>query len=160
MKPRRAAGVRESAAAYLPDAFVIDCSACVPWYISDEASQFCDQLGLAVHHSEVWVPSLWSLELVSAIMNAERRKRLTAQERIEVLQNAAGLPLRIDRDTPTVTELGDLASAHNLTSYDAVYFDLARRRKVPLATLDAALVRAARAVKLPLITDLAVFPEP
>lgn len=151
--------MREAAAAYLPDAFVIDCSACVPWYIDDEASQFCDQLGLAVHQSEVWVPSLWGLELVSAIMNAERRKRLTTQHRIEVLQNAAGLPLRIDRDTPTVAELGDLASEHNLTAYDAVYFDLARRRKLPLATLDAALVKAARATKLRLITDLALFPE-
>ncbi|MES2562215.1 MAG: type II toxin-antitoxin system VapC family toxin [Pseudomonadota bacterium] len=115
---------------------------------------------MAVHRSEVWVPSLWGLELVSAIVNAERRKRLTPQERTNVLRNAAALPLRIDRDTPTVSELGDLATTHNLTSYDAVYFDLARRRKLPLATLDAALVRAARATKLPLITDLAVFPEP
>jgi predicted nucleic acid-binding protein len=146
-------------AAYLPDAFVIDCSASVPWYISDEATQFCDQLGFAVHSSEVWVPSLWGLELVSAIVNAERRKRLTPQERTDVLRNAASLPLRIDRDTPTVSELGDLATTLNLTSYDAVYFDLARRRKLPLATLDAALVKAARTAKLPLITDLAVFPE-
>ena len=159
MNPRRASGVREAAAAYLPDAFVIDCSACVPWYISDEASDFCDQLGLAVYRSEVWVPSLWSLELVSAIMNAERRKRLTSQERKDVLRNAAGLPLRVDRDTPTVTELDDLTSEHNLTPYDAVYFDLARRRKLPLATLDSALVKAARATKLRLITDLALFPE-
>lgn len=40
-----------------------------------------------------------------------------------------------------------------------IYFELARRRKLPLATLDAALVKAARAAKLPLITDLSVFPE-
>ncbi len=45
-----------------------------------------------------------------------------------------------------------------LTPYDAVYFELARRRKLPLATLDAALVKAARAAKLPLITDISVFP--
>ena len=47
----------------------------------------------------------------------------------------------------------------DLTPYDAVYFDLARRRKLPLATLDAALVNAARAAKLPLITDLSIFLE-
>lgn len=159
MKPRRAVAARKMAAAYLPDAFVIDCSACVPWYISDEASQFCDQLGLAVHHCEVWVLALWRLELVSAMITAQRRQRLTAQERTGILRNAEGLPFRVDHDIPTVTELGNLASAHNLTSYDAVYFDLARRRKLPLATLDAALVKAARAAKLPLITDLAVFPD-
>jgi len=84
---------------------------------------------------------------------------MTGDRRRAVLANAAGLPLRVDHDTPTVTELGDLASVHNLTPYDAVYFDLARRRKLPLATLDAALVNAARAAKLPLITDLSIFPE-
>lgn len=105
------------------------------------------------------MPSLWHPELVSAVINAERRKRLTAQQRTDVLRNAAGLPLRVDHDTLTVTELGDLASAYNLTPYDAVYFDLARRRKLSLATLDEALVKAARAAKLPLITDLSVFPE-
>jgi predicted nucleic acid-binding protein len=159
LKPRRKPRLREPAAAYLPDAFVIDCSVCVPWYLRDEASQFCDQLGLAVHRSEVWVPSLWRPELVSAVINAERHKRLTAQQRTDVLRNAAGLPLRIDHDTPNVIELGDLASTHDLTPYDAIYFELARRLKLPLATLDAALVKAARAAKHPLITDLSVFPE-
>ena len=105
------------------------------------------------------MPSLWRLELVSAVINAERRKRLTAQQRTDVLRNAAGLALRVDHDTPTVIELGDLASAHNLTPYDAAYFDLARRRKLPLATLDAALVKAARAARLPLLTDSSLFPE-
>jgi len=41
--------------------------------------------------------------------------------------------------------------------YDAVYFELARRRKLPLATLDAALVNAARAANLPLLTDSSLY---
>ena len=132
---------------------------CLPWYVKDEASQFCDQLGLAVHRSEVWVPSLWRPELVSAVVNAERRKRMTGDQRREVLKNANSLPLRIDHEIPSVAELNELSASHDLTPYDAVYFELARRRKLPLATLDAALVKAARAAKLPLITDLSVFPE-
>ncbi|HEV2009055.1 MAG TPA: type II toxin-antitoxin system VapC family toxin [Burkholderiales bacterium] len=159
MKPRRTPRLRESAATYLPDAFVIDCSVCVPWYLRDEASQFCDQLGRAVHHCEVWVTSLWRPELVSAMVNAERRRRMTRDQRREVLKNAHGLPLRIDHEMPSVVELNELAAGHDLSPYDAVYFELARRRKLPLATLDAALVKAARAAKLPLITDLSVFPE-
>ena len=159
MKPRRASRLREPAASRLPDAFVIDCSVCVPWYLRDEASQFCDQLGLALHRSEVWVPTLWRPELVSAMVNAERRRRMTGEQRRAVLENADGLPLRIDREMPSVVELSELAASHDLTSYDAVYFELARRRKLPLATLDAALVKAMRSAKLPLITDLSVFPE-
>ena len=159
MKPRRNVLAREPAAAYFPDAFVIDCSVCLPWYVKDEASQFCDQLGLAVHRSEVWVPSLWRPELVSAVVNAERRKRMTGDQRREVLKNANSLPLRIDHEMPSVAELNELSASHGLTPYDAVYFELARRRKLSLATLDAALVKAARAAKLPLVTDLSVFPE-
>ena len=159
MKSRRAPRLREPAGAYLPDAFVIDCSVSVPGYLSDEASQFCDQLGLALHRSEVWVPSLWRPELVSAVVNAERRKRMTGEQRRAVLANADGLPLRIDHEMPSVVELNELAAGHELTPYDAVYFELARRRKLPLATLDAALVKAARLAKLPLITDLSIFPD-
>ncbi len=105
------------------------------------------------------MPSLWRPELVSAVINAERRKRLTAQQRADVLRNAAGLPLRVDHDAPTVIELADLAASHDLTPYDAVYFELALRRKLPLATLDAALIKAARAAKLPLLTDSSLYPD-
>ena len=105
------------------------------------------------------MPSLWRLELVSAVVNAERRKRITGDQRRDVLKNANSLPLRIDYEMPSVLELNELAEGHTLSAYDAVYFELARRRKLPLATLDAALVRAARAAKHALITDLAVFPE-
>jgi predicted nucleic acid-binding protein len=49
--------------------------------------------------------------------------------------------------------LDELSTAHELTPYDAVYFELARRRKLPLATLDAALIKAARSAKLALLTE-------
>ena len=159
MSPRRSLRVRESAANYVPGAFVVDCSVCLPWYIRDEANQFCDRLSRALADSEVWVPSLWRPEFVSSVVNAERRKRMTAEQRRIVLANAAGLPLRVDYDTPPVVELGELAAAHELTPYDAVYFELARRLKLPLATLDAALIKAARAPKLALLTDLTLYPD-
>jgi predicted nucleic acid-binding protein len=159
LRSRRTSRLRQPAAAYLPDAFVIDCSVCLPWYFTDEVSDFCDRLGLALHRSEVWVPSLWRPELASAVVNAERRKRITAERRREVLKNADGLPLRIDHEMPSLVELNDLSASHGLTPYDAVYFELARRRKLPLATLDAALVRAARAAKLALLTDSSIYPD-
>ena len=160
MKPRRRSGAQERAGQYLPDAFVIDCSICLSWYVNDESTAFCDQLGLAVHRSEVWVPSLCRAELVSAVINAQRRKRMTIEQRHAVVANANGLPLRIDYEVPSIVELNAMADAHELTPYDAIYFELASRRKLSLATLDAALVRAARKARLPLVTDLSVFPEP
>lgn len=151
--------MREPTADYLPDAFVVDCSVCLPWYIEDEASDFCARLARTLDRAEIWVPSLWRLELVSALVNAERRKRITGDRRRAVIENADGLPLRMDLEIPSIVELDGLAASHHLTPYDAVYFELARRRRLPLATLDAALVKAARAAKLPIITDLSVFPE-
>ena len=159
MKPQRTPKLREPRAAYLPDAFVVDCSVCVPWYIEDEASEFCAQLARTLGRAEIWVPALWRPELVSALVNAERRKRMTSEQRRAALANASGLPLRVDDELPSIVELSELAVSHNLTPYEAVYFELAQRRKLPLATLDAALVKAARAAKLLLITDLSVFPE-
>ena len=159
MSPRRTSKLREPRAFYLPDSFVVDCSVCLPWYIEDEASEFCDRLAGALGRADIWAPSLWRAELVSAVVNAERRKRMTGERRRAVLANADGLPVRIDYEMPTIMELSDLAALHALTPYDAVYLQLARRRKIPLATLDAALVKAARAAKLQVITDLSVFPE-
>ncbi len=37
----------------------------------------------------------------------------------------------------------ELALTHDLTFYDALYLELAKRRNAPLATLDNALARAA-----------------
>ena len=159
MKPRRTPRLREPAAVYLPDAFVVDCSVCVPWYIEDEASEFCARLAGTLGRAEIWVPALWLPELVSAVINAERRKRMNGERLRAVLANADRLPLRVDYEMPSIVELSELAASHQLTAYDAVYFELARRRKLPLATLDAALVKAVRAAKLPLITDLSLFPE-
>ncbi len=105
MEPRRRPRLREPVAAYLPGAFVIDCSVCLPWYIKDEANEFCDRLSRALPDSEVWVPSLWRPELVSAVINAERRKRMTGDQRGEVLNNANSLPLRIDHEMPSVVAL-------------------------------------------------------
>ncbi len=43
-----------------------------------------------------------------------------------------------------------LADQHGLTVYDAAYLDLAMQERVPLASLDGQLIRAARDVGVPL----------
>lgn len=43
-----------------------------------------------------------------------------------------------------------LAARHKLTSYDAAYLELAARLRLPLATLDRALIQAAGAERIPL----------
>lgn len=49
----------------------------------------------------------------------------------------------VDTDSYAWTTTLKLADHYGLTIYDATYLELARRRSLPLATLDAALRKAA-----------------
>jgi predicted nucleic acid-binding protein len=91
--------------------------------------------------------------MANGLLMAERRGKLTATEvdyglnRLEAVM-AAG----IEVDTlgvPTIREAFSQARAHNLTAYDAVYLELARREGLPLATLDKGLRAAAAKAGIP-----------
>jgi predicted nucleic acid-binding protein len=82
----------------------------------------------------------------------ERRNRLSEAQTARFLQYMSELPIEVDRDTDDSMVLG-LARIHRLSVYDAVYLELAQRRAIPLATLDRALMEAARAEKVPLIGE-------
>ena len=62
----------------------------------------------------------------------------------------ARLAVTLDR-APNEADVLSLARRHQLTVYDAAYLELARRDGLALATLDAALQRAARAEGVGLI---------
>jgi predicted nucleic acid-binding protein len=155
---RRSLRVRQQPAAYLPSALVLDCSVAVAWYLEGEGTDFTDSLLHAIPKLEIWVPALWMLEFSNALFAAERRHRISESERAQIIGQASLHSFNVDTHVLSLRQADEFSGQHNLTPYDAVYFELARRRKLPLATLDAALVKAARAAKLPLITDLSVFP--
>jgi predicted nucleic acid-binding protein len=74
-----------------------------------------------------------------------KRRRITADRGNEFLVQLATLNFVVD-EPPPIAYLPishSLASDRHLTAYDAAYLDLAKRRSLPLATLDGALTRAA-----------------
>lgn len=156
--PRRSLRTGQRSAAYLPQALVLDCSVTVAWYLEGEGTDFTDSLLHAIPKLEIWVPALWMLEFSNALFAAERRRRISPSERAQIIEQASLSLLNVDPHVMSLRQADEMSGQHNLTPYDAAYFELAQRRKLPLATLDAALVKAARAAKLPLITDLSVFP--
>ena len=88
------------------------------------------------------MPHLWHLETRNALLVAGRKGRLSAlgvKERLDALK---GLPVRTD-ETPDLQSAFDLAQGHDLSFYDAVYLELAKREGAELATLDGALGQAA-----------------
>ena len=90
----------------------------------------------------MWVPAIWLLEMGNLLLNAQRRRRIDDAKRRELVAAAAALRLRIDREPVPMPELDALAARHALTAYDAAYLELALRRKLPIATTDAALLKA------------------
>ena len=130
--------------------FVLDASIAISWALSDENEATATAALKRADSDSCVMPALWWFEIRNAMLMAERRKRLTSSDTASFLREVA--ELRITEDfSPEETDLLQLARKHKLTVYDAAYLELARRRSIPLATLDAALARAARAEKVPLI---------
>lgn len=131
-------------------ALVVDASVSAAWFLPDEATAYTEAALQATAAEEVWVPALWVLEIGNLLLSAQHRRRIDEAKRRELSSAATALRLRIDRESVSVTEIGDLAARHALTAYDAAYLELALRRKLPLATLDTALKKAMKAAGVPL----------
>jgi predicted nucleic acid-binding protein len=64
----------------------------------------------------------------------------------EMIIGVVGMDWNVDpTNADSIAVIHDLSVNHALTMYDASYLELAIRRGCALATLDAALIRAARA---------------
>jgi predicted nucleic acid-binding protein len=96
------------------------------------------------------VPTIWQLELANVLLMAERKKRITF-EQLEVFKETLSiLPIETDFSTTyrTMGSIYHLAKENNLSIYDASYLELAMREKIPLATCDEDLLKAAHHKKV------------
>ena len=77
---------------------------------------------------------------------AERKGRITPTQSDAFIADLSKLGIERDDEAPdrAFTHLLPLCRAHRLTSYDAIYLELAIRRSLPLATLDDDLRKSAR----------------
>lgn len=122
--------------------FVVDASVGAAWFLPDEANPATEATLQATATLDVWVPGLWLLEIGNLLLNAQRRKRITAEKRRELAAAAGALRIRVDREPVPIAALDEIAARHGLTAYDAAYLELALRRSLPLATRDGALTAA------------------
>ncbi len=106
-------------------------------------------LAQAVEHGAV-VPCIWHVEVGNALLVAERRKRLSPQERTAALRGLSRLSITVDPGTAYRAwgEVLTLAEQHRLTLYDATYLELSLRSGLPLASFDSALRKAARSASV------------
>jgi len=122
--------------------FVLDASIAASWAFDDEESATADLCLEWLRRGSAQVPVVFWFEIRSALLAGERRNRLQASEAEASLAELDHLPLHTDWRIPDVAAM-DLARIHRLNICDAVYLELALRLKLPLATLDGRLARAA-----------------
>lgn len=130
---------------------VLDASMIFPWFLADEASAKSDGVLALVRDEGAVLPVIWAVEVVNALTMSMRRSRFDAVQRAQYLGILRELPIETDTETnrQAWSNTVMLADRHRLTLYDATYLELALRRRLPLASLDAALLRAATAEAVP-----------
>jgi predicted nucleic acid-binding protein len=129
--------------------FVLDGSVTMAWFFADEATEQTDQLMDRLNAGDrVVVAQHWFLEVANTLLMGERRKRCTPADASQFVDVLAGLSIDTDSETGTraMAVTLNLGRTHGLTLYDAAYLELAMRLKLPLATLDSDLRKAAKKV--------------
>lgn len=92
------------------------------------------------------MPAWWFVEITSVLALAERKRRISPAQSEAFIADLGKLEIEVDDEAPAraFSYLLSLCRAQGLTSYDAMYLDLAVRSQLPLATLDGDLRKAAK----------------
>jgi predicted nucleic acid-binding protein len=127
--------------------FVLDASVGLAWVVDANPDPYAAAVRRRVNSGDrATVPAFWQLEISNVLAVVQRRGQLSAKEIDEGLKYYEGFLVRhtdIVTTLPSMRELVRKAFALGLTSYDAIYIDLALTENLPLATLDKGLRAAA-----------------
>lgn len=136
--------------------FVLDNSVTMRWLFGDGSP---DDVAYADHVLELLaepgasalVPAIWALEVGNVIARAEARSLIEDARSTEFLSLLQDMAIEPDPETfdQALEQTLYLARRHGLSTYDAAYLELAQRKGLPLATLDADLRHAADASGTP-----------
>jgi predicted nucleic acid-binding protein len=129
---------------------VLDASVTLTWLLrdaseKDEAYSFAVLKSLRSSNSHCLVPITWGLEVANVVARSEAKGLVTETQSGAFLEMLDSLSIEIDGASATQALSGtlQLARRFRLSAYDASYLELAMRLKVPIATLDDDLLKAA-----------------
>jgi len=136
------------------NAFVLDASIAISWCFEETQTPYAVAvLDLVSQGAEAHVPSIWPLEVTNALVKAFRRRHITREELFEYAQRLGELRIAVDPEAAAraFTEVLMLAERYQLTTYDAAYLELAKRRNMPIATADGNILQAAAGIAVPVV---------
>jgi predicted nucleic acid-binding protein len=107
--------------------FVLDSSVVLAWLLPDESNEAADRLADRLEQEVAVVPAIWALEIVNALLMAQRRGRIKDEELDRFLTAVLTLPIEVDRESvgPGMSAILALARKLGLTAYDSAYLELA-----------------------------------
>ncbi len=135
--------------------FVLDASVALLWLVPESnpaGADYASAALTALKESQAVVPSLLALEAANVVAKVESKGIVTEADSQRFIALLGRLNIVTDQATATHA-LGDtlnLARRYKLSAYDAAYLELALRKGLPLATLDADLARAASTAGVPI----------
>ncbi|MBY0335001.1 MAG: type II toxin-antitoxin system VapC family toxin [Acetobacteraceae bacterium] len=125
-------------------AFALDASVALAWVMREARSAVCEPLFREAMRDGAAAPILWRAEVGNVLLISERRGRIDPRQHDAARATLEELGVELDDGAFRGGDmLVPLARRHRLTLYDAAYLELALRRHLPLATLDAELRAAA-----------------
>jgi predicted nucleic acid-binding protein len=135
--------------------FVLDACVALAWVLDQPVPAYALEVREELRKGKRGlVPMLWHLEIANGLAMAERRKDLSSAD-VDAALREMELTARSGLDTdPSPISMGEALSGargHQLTAYDAVYLELAKRQSLPLATLERSLESAAKKAGVPLL---------
>lgn len=128
--------------------FVLDASVALAWFVDNPVSSYAVRVRKSlVREARAVVPGLWHLEMANGFAVAERRGVLTPANStvgIAAIEELLAHAIESSAEFIPMKQLLTTARDFQLSAYDAVYLDMARRARLPLATLDRRLLAAAK----------------
>ncbi|MDH2908930.1 MAG: type II toxin-antitoxin system VapC family toxin [Candidatus Eremiobacteraeota bacterium] len=122
---------------------VVDASMALRWVLADEIGEEAAAARTYVSERGGCVPGNFQSESAHGLLQAERRKRISASDASAAFTDIMELTLTVELPNPHV--IVSSAREYGLTCYDAAYLALALQSGFSIATADEHLRKAARA---------------
>lgn len=134
--------------------FVVDNSIVMAWCFEDEATKYTDAVQEKLINHRAFVPAIWPLEVANVLLVAERKKRISKADSGRFIALLSQMPIEVGPSEPdrVFHDTLHLARQHRLSSYDASYLSLAIQMGLPIASLDKAIILAAKSIKIEILT--------
>jgi predicted nucleic acid-binding protein len=131
--------------------FVLDASITIRWCIRQQQTPSSIACLQAMPSSEVFVPSIWPVEVASVISRELNKGTIALDDAVGFFQMLGKFDITVATANADAAYLFQAARRHRLTGYDASYLELAIALGLPLATADDEMQAAAIRAGVPLL---------